>query len=114
MNTAEILAAIDAQIAQLQQARGLIAGAVAVEPSGRRRGRPKGSTNKPVAAPVKVMKRVMSADGKARIAAAQKLRWAAQKRAATPLKLTAKKSAPKSAKKAAAKPESTKQALPAE
>ena len=83
MQTEEILTAIDLQIAKLQQARELIAGAKAVEQSGPRRGRPKGSSNKTADAPVK---RGMSAEGRARIAAAQKARWAAQKKAAEPAK----------------------------
>ena len=106
MNTEEIIKAIDAQIAKLQQVRELIAGsATPVVAVAARRGRPKGSTNKPAAAPVpvKASKRVMSAEGKARIAAAQKLRWAKQKNSAAPSKSATKKSSPATAKKAAAK-----------
>jgi hypothetical protein len=100
MNTSEILEAIDEQISKLQQARDLLADAPAVPAAkpaaaGKRRGRPKGSVNKKaeVSAPV-VTKRTMSAEGKARIAAAQKARWASQRK-------TAAKSAKKSAKSAA-------------
>ena len=78
MQTEQILAAIDKQIAEWQQARQLIAGNAA-EPATRRRGRPKGSPNKIASPPAKAPKRVMSAEGKARIAAAQKARWAARK-----------------------------------
>jgi len=85
MQTTEMLAAIDAQIAQLQQARELIAENTTVEEPAKRRGRPRGSVNKTSAVSTKVVartsKRTMSEEGKARIAAAQKARWAAQKRA---------------------------------
>jgi hypothetical protein len=120
MNTNEILEAIDQEILKLQQARALLADAPAVQAgkpatgkpaTGKRRGRPKGSVNKKaeVIAPVTVNKvgRVMSAEGKARIAAAQKARWAKQKKTS---KTAAKKIAPKPAKKAvpAAKPAAKK------
>jgi hypothetical protein len=77
MNTTEILSAIDAEISKLQQARSILG--TYTEPSALKRGpgRPK-KTATPVAA---VSKRVMSAEGKARIAAAQKKRWAAAKKA---------------------------------
>jgi len=108
MNTNEILEAIDQEILKLQQARALLADAPAVQAvkpaTGKRRGRPKGSVHKKaeVTAPVAIKKvgRVMSAEGKARIAAAQKARWAAQKKASKP---APKKIAPKPAKKSAAK-----------
>ena len=100
MNTSEILSAIDAEIAKLQQARVLLNGsseaaikrspgrpkkaaaplkAVAKPaPSKRGPGRPK-----KVAEPAKtVAKRTLSAEGKARIAAAQKRRWEAAKKSA--------------------------------
>ncbi|SNT44531.1 hypothetical protein SAMN05421770_11926 [Granulicella rosea] len=107
MNTNAILEAIDAQIRQLQQARDLLVGtntddpaiATAKQSSGKRRGRPKGSVNKKSGAfaPVakKVAKRTLSPEGKARIAAAQKARWAAQKRASVSAKPAAKKTARK-------------------
>jgi hypothetical protein len=111
MNTSEIIEAIDQEILKLQQARALLADAPAVQAAkpvavksatGKRRGRPKGSVNKEaeVAAPVAVKKTraPLSAEGKARIAAAQKARWAAQKKVEA--KPVAKKIAPKSAKKA--------------
>lgn len=108
MSTEEILAVIDEQIAQLRQARELIAGPAAVEAAKPRRGRPKGPKKKAVSAPVKVAKRVMSAEGRARIVAAQNARWAAQKKAAKPAKSATKKSTPATAKKSAAEPESTR------
>jgi len=119
MNTNEILEAIDQQITQLQQARELLAGVAADAPAvattkqpakksaGKRRGRPKGSVNKKsvTVPPVvkKAGKRTMSAEGKARIAAAQKARWAAQKKTTAPTKPAAKKAVAKTVKKAAKK-----------
>lgn len=114
MNTEEILRAIDVQIAQLRQARELIAGSVTAEPAAQRRGRPKGSTNKTPPAPAKVTKRTMSAEAKARIAAAQKLRWAKQKSTDKPVKPAAKKSTPAVAEKAATKPSAAKKTAAAE
>lgn len=86
MNTNEILSALDAEIYKLQQVRSILAGYSAPVALKRGPGRPK----KVVAAPqkaatglqVKTGKRVLSADGKARIAAAQKKRWAAAKKTA--------------------------------
>ncbi|MBB5060992.1 hypothetical protein HDF16_005728 [Granulicella aggregans] len=123
MNTSEIIEAIDQEILKLQQARALLADVPAIQATkpvaakpatGKRRGRPKGSVNKKaeVVAPaaVKPAKRTLSAEGKGRIAAAQKARWAAQKKAAA--KPVAKKIAPKPvAKKIAPKP--AKKAVPA-
>ncbi|MBB5060733.1 hypothetical protein HDF16_005469 [Granulicella aggregans] len=113
MNTSEILEAIDQEILKLQQARALLADTPAIQASksaaaksatGKRRGRPKGSVNKKaeVAAPVVVKKTrtPLSAEGKARIAAAQKARWAAQKKTSKPAKVAAKKIIAKPAKKA--------------
>lgn len=75
-----IIEAIDAQIAELQKARAILAGTTDVLPglTKGKRGRPKGSKN--VAAPAKT-KRVMSEEGRARISAATKKRHAARKRA---------------------------------
>ena len=75
----DILAAIDAEIAALQQARAFIVGAGATSTAKRGPGRPpKGST----AAPKPVKKRNLTPEGRARIAAAVKARWAKQKKAA--------------------------------
>ena len=67
MNTSELIAAIDAEISRLQQARKLLAALMtvreAVEP--RRQAKPK---------------RTMSAEARARISMAQKKRWAQQKK----------------------------------
>jgi hypothetical protein len=73
MDVNRILSEIDAEIARLQQARtALVAingGAVAAS---KKRGRPKGSTNK--SAPKR--KRNLSPEGRKRIADAMKRRWA--------------------------------------
>ena len=112
MNTETILNAIDAQIAQLQKARELLGGITTPTAVATHHGRPKGSKNKtaaaPVALPAKATKRVMSAEGKARIAAAQKRRWEKQKKAATPAKAAVKNPESATGKKAAAKKASAK------
>ena len=75
MTIANLLPLIDAEIAALKLARALISrsGVETVKPT---RGRPIGSKN----APAK-KKRKMSPEGRARIVAAVKKRWAAQKKA---------------------------------
>ena len=75
----DILNQIDLEIERLQQARKLLSGTSDATSTGKRRGRPKGSFNKP-AAPDKPAKRKMSPEGKAKIAAAQKARWAAARK----------------------------------
>jgi hypothetical protein len=72
METKKILAALDTEIARLQEAKALLTGTTVK----RAPGRPKG-TSAPVA-----KKRKMSAEGRARIVAAVKARWAKQKKAA--------------------------------
>ena len=73
----DILAEIDREIERLQQAHAVLSG-IAGEPT-RRRGRsPKSTTAKPTAP----KKRVFSEETRARMAAGQKKRWAAIKRAA--------------------------------
>ena len=71
-----IINLIDAEIARLQQARAAITGAVAKK----RPGRPK-SVSTPTATKPK-QKRGLSPEGRARIVAALKARWAAKKKAA--------------------------------
>jgi hypothetical protein len=71
MTTDTILAEIDAEILKLQQVKALLTGST----SKRSPGRPSNSV--PIA-----KKRTMSAEGRARIAAAQKARWAKAKKAA--------------------------------
>ncbi|MBB5060102.1 hypothetical protein HDF16_004838 [Granulicella aggregans] len=95
--------AIDKQITRLQQARTLLSSAtpdtpaVAAtrKPSGKRRGRPKGSINKKSEAtastPAKKVRAIISGEGKARIAAAQKARWAVLKNSNNVAKPAAKK-----------------------
>ena len=67
----------------------------------KRRGRPKGSGAKAVivkksapAVPAETLKRTLSVEGKARIAAAQKTRWAATKKVTKLAGMSAKKTAP--------------------
>ena len=128
MPTINILWEIDAEISRLQQVKELLSGtdtgAVKRGP-----GRPIGSgvAKKLTAAPVVQPRRKMSAAGRARIAAAMKMRWAkvrrAAKKAAKPTqasvvaaalpKTTAKKASKKSApKKRAAKKRAAKKASP--
>jgi hypothetical protein len=79
MNTEEILSHIDAEISRLTEARDLIAGSATTKVS--RSPRKSGlAAPKPRAMRTK---RVISPEGRARIAAAQKLRWSKQKRAKT-------------------------------
>jgi hypothetical protein len=74
MDTTEIIQTIDAEIARLEKARELLNGHVNTPT---KRVRPSGSTvtTRTTAKP----RRKMSAEGRARIAAAQKARWAKAK-----------------------------------
>jgi hypothetical protein len=81
MNVDHILVSIDEQISKLQQARAMLAGSAAAtqKPT---RGRPKKIVVATLSkASDKPKKRVMSTEAKARIAAAQKKRWAAARKA---------------------------------
>ena len=84
MNTPSILRALDAQIAQLQQARLLLSDfAVTTAPSikpAKHRERAPATAKSVDAKPVR--KWIMSEEGKGRIAAAQKMRWAKRKKVA--------------------------------
>jgi hypothetical protein len=89
MAISEILATIDLEIAQLQQARALLSGGAA--PAAKRApGRPrktvaaakKSVVTAPAAAKPAKKKRKLSPEGRKRIAEAVKKRWAAQKAAA--------------------------------
>jgi hypothetical protein len=74
MDTTEIIQTIDAEIARLEKARTLLNDHIGARP---RRGRPVSSKLTAVSKPGG---RKMSAEGRARIAAAQKARWAKAKR----------------------------------
>ena len=92
MDVAAILSAIDAELSRLLQARNLLAELPAS--TVKRVGRPKGSGIKSgTTLPAKKVakKRTMSPEGRSRVAAAQKARWAA-------LKSAAKKPSPKKSK----------------
>lgn len=74
-----VIAAIEAQIAMLHQVKALLSGTTST-PTKRGPGRPKAvaasSASGVSAAPKKAKRRGMSPEGRARIAAAQKARWA--------------------------------------
>lgn len=72
----DILAAIDAEIAKLQQARALLAGAAALERRGP--GRPKKAATTATRKPSK--KRKLSAEAREKIRQAQLKRWSAAKK----------------------------------
>jgi hypothetical protein len=71
METGTILAAIDAEIQRLQHARALLSGDTVAK---RGPGRPRGSSAGP-------KKRQLSPEARAKIAAAQRARWAKAKKA---------------------------------
>lgn len=73
MTTKEIIESIQAEIARLEQVRTLLNGRT---PTPAKRGRAFGSTTPATSKP----RRKMSAEGRARIAAAQRARWANTKR----------------------------------
>jgi hypothetical protein len=81
MEIQDILTSIDAEIARLTQARALLAANVsAVTKAQAKAGRPpKAAASSPKTSPRK-SKRVLSPEGRARIAEAVKRRWAAQKK----------------------------------
>jgi len=83
MGVSEILATIDQEIAQLQQARALLSG-VAAPVAKRKPGRPRKTdvAVKPATAKPAKKKRKLSPEGRKRIAEAVKKRWAAQKASA--------------------------------
>jgi hypothetical protein len=78
MANKEVIAAIDKEIARLQQARTILAGEEEEEVTPRSRGAAKQVVKKRVGRPAGT-KRVLSAEARKRIADAQKKRWAAQK-----------------------------------
>ncbi|MDR3736852.1 MAG: hypothetical protein P4L10_15125 [Acidobacteriaceae bacterium] len=79
MNLNDIVAQIDAEIARLTQAKQALLGI----PTSKGPGRPR---NAAAPAAAKPKKRKMSAAGRARIAAAQKARWAKVKAKKSPAK----------------------------
>lgn len=82
MGVSDILASIDRDIAQLQQARAVLTGETS--PAARKApGRPRKAAAIPAAKPGKAKKRNLSPEGRKRIAEAVKRRWAAQKKAAS-------------------------------
>jgi hypothetical protein len=115
MNITEIVAQLDFEISRLEQAKAILAG---VSPAviKRKPGRAASATTTAIAvapaarrAPIRVKRRPLSDDARAKIAAAQKKRWAKAKRvtkkaarATTPvtIKATAKR-APSTAKRVA-------------
>jgi hypothetical protein len=112
MNLDSILAEIDFEISRLQQAKQLLSNHSAVSPVAKRGpGRPPAAAKHVTVKQVKAVaakpkRRTMSAAGRARIAAAQKARWAKVKKAAkkaAPVKAAKKAPAKSAAKKAAAK-----------
>jgi hypothetical protein len=74
MTVTNIVSSIDAEIARLLEARALLAGS---GPSTGSKAASKNAASKKTAS-----KRVMSAEAREKIAAAQRKRWAAQKKAA--------------------------------
>ena len=82
MAISDILASIDPEIAQLQQARALLGGGAALAAK-KSAGRPKKVTvvTPAAAKPAKKQKRHLSPEGRKRIAEAVKKRWAAKKAA---------------------------------
>ena len=109
MNRDEILAALNAEIDHLTAVRDLMNGSSPAE-APRRPGRPKGSPAKAITLNseefVAKKKRTMSAEGKARVAEAQRKRWAAQKR--KPAKKVSKTSVKPVRKSASVAKKSTK------
>jgi len=92
MTINEIVAALDEEIGLLERAKALLSEA---EPVARRRGRPKGSTNKQTSFnPLEFAgkpRRKLTTAARERISAAQRLRWAKQKETAVPKQTPAKK-----------------------
>jgi hypothetical protein len=72
MDTKEIIAQLDTEIARLQEVKGILSGTTTTKA---KRGRPK-VVARPIAA-----KRILSPEARAKIAAAQKARWAKVKKA---------------------------------
>jgi hypothetical protein len=95
MNTEEIIEQIEGEISKLQQAKGLLLSTYS--PIKKSAGRPKNKATVSRILAVKPTKRVMSPEGRARLVAAVKARWAKAMRTANSavVKSTAKKVATK-------------------
>jgi hypothetical protein len=78
LNISKMIEQIDAQISNLETAKALLNGAVTKSGPGR----PKKSASVSIPAGPKSAKRVLSAEAKEKMAAAQKKRWAKVRRAA--------------------------------
>ncbi len=76
MDTNEIIAQLDTEIARLQEVKSILSGTTTTQA---KRGRPN-KASVAVIAPV-AAKRILSPEARARIAAAQKARWAKVKKA---------------------------------
>jgi hypothetical protein len=76
MNTQEIITQIDSEIARLEQVKSILSGTTATTKA-KRGPKPK---NAPI--PITAKKRFLSPEARARIAAAQKTRWAKVRKAA--------------------------------
>jgi hypothetical protein len=107
MNIEEIIEHIDSEISKLQEARSLLLGSDSRIARGS--GHPKKKATVARILTVKPAKRVMSAEGKARIAAAQKARWAKVRKAT---KAPAKKAITRKSAKKAVKATPAKSAAP--
>jgi hypothetical protein len=106
MQISDIIVVIDSEIAKLVQAKALLTGTSEVEEPVKRRGRPKGVSNHAITvstAKAKTPTRKLSDEGKARIAAAQKARWATKKKTQKPLRKPSLVSANKAVKASAKK-----------
>lgn len=77
MDTVSIIQEIDAQISRLQQAKAILTGTTAK----RGRGRPKATEVASKTLAIEPRKHALSAEARAKIAAAQRARWAKSKRA---------------------------------
>jgi len=90
MNTNDIILMIDAEISRLQQAKALLTQTSSLAPATRKPGRPAAAAGESKATSFHpadfdsetTKRRRLSAEGRARIAAAQKARWARFKSAA--------------------------------
>jgi hypothetical protein len=109
LNTEEIITQIDEEISTLQQAKALLLGNVAVKP---RVGRPKKSVTVARTLSVEPAKRVLSAEARASIAAAQRKRWAKSRKAAVKTVTKATKPVKKATSKKALKATPVKASTP--